>query len=129
MNGSYLVDTNIVVAYIRSEPAVVQRIDGIGSVFVPSIVLGELYFGAQKSMHVAANVAEVEQFAMKNIVLPCDTLTAAEYGNIKNVLRVTGFPIPDNDIWIAATARQHGLILVTRDAHFQHAPNLSVEAW
>jgi len=98
MHGSYLVDTNIVVAYIRDEPAVVQRIDGLGSVFVPSIVLGELNFGARKSLHVAANVAEVDQFATKNVVLPCDKLTAAEYGIIKNDLRVAGFPIPDNDI-------------------------------
>ncbi len=47
----------------------------------------------------------------------------------KNDLRVARFPIPENDIWIAATARQHNLILVTRDTHFQHVSNLQIEAW
>ena len=33
------------------------------------------------------------------------------------------------DIWIVAVARQHGLTLVSRDAHFQQIEGLLVEAW
>jgi tRNA(fMet)-specific endonuclease VapC len=40
-----------------------------------------------------------------------------------------GQPIPENDIWIAALARQHELTLVTRDKHFADVESLVVEAW
>jgi tRNA(fMet)-specific endonuclease VapC len=37
--------------------------------------------------------------------------------------------IPDNDLWIAATARQHELTLVSRDSHFSEIPDLYQESW
>jgi tRNA(fMet)-specific endonuclease VapC len=48
---------------------------------------------------------------------------------IKNLLRQKGHPIPENDIWIAASARQHGLTLVTRDGHFGYVEDLITERW
>ena len=51
------------------------------------------------------------------------------YRRIKAELRVKGKMIPDNDIWIAATAFQYDLILATRDGHFQHINGLRIEAW
>jgi tRNA(fMet)-specific endonuclease VapC len=32
-------------------------------------------------------------------------------------------------MWIAATARQHQLTLVTRDAHFQEVDGLTLLVW
>jgi tRNA(fMet)-specific endonuclease VapC len=55
--------------------------------------------------------------------------TAAEYGRVKVTLKAAGLPIPENDIWIAAYALEHGLPLATRDAHFAHVPGLIVEDW
>lgn len=51
------------------------------------------------------------------------------YGEIKALLRQKGKPIPDNDIWMAASARQHLLTLVTRDSHFDEVDNLKREQW
>jgi tRNA(fMet)-specific endonuclease VapC len=93
------------------------------------ITLGELYFGAHGSRHTSENLRQVADFALATPILGCDQTTAEEYAIIRNHLRTIGHMIPDNDIWIAATARQHGLTLVTRDAHFQHIPNLPVESW
>ena len=62
-------------------------------------------------------------------VLPCDRATAARYGELKAALRAQGTPIPENDLWIAALARQHALTLVTRDAHFAGVRGLVVERW
>jgi tRNA(fMet)-specific endonuclease VapC len=59
--------------------------------------------------------------------MPCDAATAREYGRIKEILRAKGKPIPENDIWIAAMAVQHGLTLATRDQHFGEVPNLVVD--
>ena len=39
------------------------------------------------------------------------------------------FSFQSNDVWIAALALRHGLILVTRDAHFQEVESLQTVAW
>jgi tRNA(fMet)-specific endonuclease VapC len=129
MNGRYLLDTNIVIAIFADEVMVRQQLAGAGEVFVPSIVLGELYYGAQKSARIAPNLARVEEFAANNSVLVCDTETARQYGEIKSELRAKGRPIPENDIWIAAIAKQHQLILITRDGHFHSVDGLLIESW
>lgn len=97
--------------------------------FVPSVVIGELYFGAYKSSRVAFNAARIEEFSAGNTILPCDADTGKWYGQIKQELKLKGSPIPENDIWIAAVARQYDLTLVTRDDHFQRIPNFQTESW
>ncbi len=98
-------------------------------VFLSSTVLGELYFGARKSAHAAANLARIEQFAASVQVLSCDADTAELYGKIRDQLRSKGRPIPENDIWIAAVALQHGMPLATRDDHFNEVDGLRIENW
>ena len=92
-------------------------------------VLGELYFGAFKSARLNANLRRIGDLLSETIHLECDAETAYEYGNIKNELRIKGHPIPENDVWIAATARQHGLTLASRDRHFAFVEQLSWEPW
>ena len=129
MSGRILLDTNIVIALFAKEAVVEQRLAEAEEVFVSSIVLGELYYGAQKSARVETNSARVNTFAAGSAVLVCDTAAAQYYGAIKNQLRAKGNPIPENDIWIAATAMQHQLTLVTRDEHFRAVDGLIVEQW
>ena len=58
-----------------------------------------------------------------------DQTTSETYGRVKAELAETGSLIPDNDIWIAAMARQFDLPLVTRDSHFAAVPRLTTLAW
>jgi tRNA(fMet)-specific endonuclease VapC len=58
-----------------------------------------------------------------------DGATALEYGYVKTGLKKRGKPIPENDVWIAACAFQHDLILVTRDGHFEYVEGLRFESW
>lgn len=125
---SYLLDTVIVVAYLNHDQTVLRYLQG-ATLVVPSIVIGELYFGAYHSGRVAKNVAQVRELAARNTVLTCDKTTGSLYGQIKTQLRSKGRPIPENDIWIAATALQHGLTLVTRDRHFQEIDGLALATW
>lgn len=129
MSGRFLLDTNIVIAIFAQEAVIQQRLSEAEAVFVPSIAIGELYYGAYKSGRVDANIARLGNFIAENTVLECDTLTADYYGRIANLLRQKGRPIPDNDKWIAAIAMQHQLTLVSRDAHFQEVDGLLVEMW
>lgn len=129
MNGRFLLDTNIVIALFANEDAVQASLTNATEVFIPAIVLGELYYGAYKSTRITANIAKVNEFAVSNIILACDSGTAQEYGQTKNELRSKGRPIPENDIWIAALAKQYSLTLVTRDAHFGGIDNLTIVTW
>lgn len=128
MPGRVLLDTNVVIAFFSGEKAVSKQfVDA--EVFVSSTVLGELYYGARKSAHAAANLIKIEQFAASIQVLSCDAATAQLYGKIRDRLRAKGRPIPENDIWIAAVALHHGLPLATRDEHFNEVDGLDIENW
>jgi tRNA(fMet)-specific endonuclease VapC len=95
-----------------------EHLASAAEMFLPVIVFGELYYGSCKSTRVTENLLRIGEFATSNTILINDRDPAREYGEIKNALRVKGQPIPENDIWIAAIAKQHNLTLATRDAHF-----------
>ena len=129
MNGRFLLDTNIVIALFARDASVQQHLATARTVFVPSIVLGELYFGARKSARAETNRARVREFASSSAILVCDAITAEQYGEIKKQLEDKGRPIPDNDIWIAALSRQHKLTVISRDVHFKEVEGLKIEKW
>ncbi len=129
MSGSYLLDTNIVSALFAGEQIVQDRIAKIGNILTSAIVIGELYFGAQKSARIKKNLSRIHRFMTKAIVIDCDAGTAYEYGMIRNELRLKSQPIPENDLWLSATARQHDLTLVSRDRHFEYVDGLMIERW
>lgn len=129
MSGRCLLDTNIVIALFANETTVKENLANTEEVFIPSVVIGELFYGAHKSVRAKENIARVDDFASASIVLGCDTETSRIYGEIKYALSVKGHPIPENDIWIAAIAIQHDLNLISRDAHFKEVDNLKVMAW
>ena len=129
MSGKCLLDTNIVIALFADEASIREHLAQTEEVFVPSVVIGELFYGAHKSARSGENLARIEDFAASNLVLGCDTETARVYGEVKNALRVKGHPLPENDIWIAAIALQHGLTLISRDLHFSAIGRLKVVAW
>lgn len=129
MSGRYLLDTNIIIALFADEAVIRENLAQAEEVFIPSIVVGELYYGARKSGLVLANLAKIDELVANSKVLGCDIETARQYGDVKNKLRLKGRPLPENDIWIAAIALQYVLILVTRDAHFQEVGNLQSVIW
>lgn len=128
-SGRYLLDTNIVIAVLQGDEAVLSNLDRAPEVFIPAIVVGELFFGAAKSERRSENTVKVERFAAGRSILPCDFQVAREYGRLRQRLREKGKPLPENDIWIAATAQCHELILVTRDRHFREVDDLQTAEW
>jgi tRNA(fMet)-specific endonuclease VapC len=129
VSGKVLLDTNIVIGLFAGEKNITEAVSKSEEIFISSIVLGELYFGARKSMNFSGNASRIDEFALDNFILNCDDNTAKEYGRIKDGLRKKGTPIPENDIWIAASACQHHLTLVTRDAHFSEIDGLRTARW
>ena len=129
MSGSFLLDSNIVIALFSGDPKVKEQMATADEVFISATVLGELYFGARNSTRPAQNIARIEEFSEQTTVLACDEDTARDDGIIKADLKKKGRPIPDNDIWIAASARQFDLVVSSRDDHFNAVTGLRVEAW
>jgi len=129
MSGRFLLDTNIVIALFADEAIIKYHLAQAREVFISSVVIGELYYGARKSRQVEANLARVDALVANTTVLICDTETARRYGEVKHKLRLKGRPLPENGIWIAALVLQHDLVLVTRDVHFQEVQGLQVVAW
>lgn len=129
MNGRHLLDTNIIVALFRDDENVRNRIVASPEIFVPAITVGELYYGAKHSARVNKNMKQIREFAENSAVLACDIGTAEHYGQIKNELKTKGYPLPENDLWIAAIAKQHSLTVVTRDQHFKKIDALMLEEW
>jgi tRNA(fMet)-specific endonuclease VapC len=124
-----ILDTNAAIAYINGDKVVQNLLGQAQSVSVPIIVVGELYFGAEKSGRVADNLQQIEGFLDGRTIHSCTVDAARIYGRIVQQLRLKGTPIPQNDMWIAAIARQHDLTLLTQDAHFSNVDGLNVQGW
>lgn len=129
MPGSYLLDTNAVIALLENDPGIKSSLQDEPEIFIETTVLGELYFGARKSHRVEENTARIDAFAEACPPLSTDLATSRLYGRIKADLRSKGRPIPENDIWIAAMATRYELTLLTRDRHFFEVDGLRVESW
>jgi tRNA(fMet)-specific endonuclease VapC len=93
------------------------------------VVLGELHFGAQRAQRRLEQLAYIRDLLTYAAVLFPDQDTTEVYGRVKAELAQLGKPIPDNDLWIAAMARQYDLPLATRDTYFNHVPRLMTLAW
>lgn len=128
-SGRFLLDTNIVIALLQGSDEVLSNLQQAAEVFIPAVALGELFFGAAKSARPSENTAKLERFAAGRSVVPCDLSVAREYGQLKQRLKEKGRPLPENDIWIAATAKCHGLTLVTRDRHFSELEDVHTADW
>ena len=127
--GNIMLDTNVVVAHFRNNPDVTARLRLATGIYVPWVVLGELHFGALRAQRREIQLALIRDFLQNASLVMPDRNTSEQYGQVKAELTNIGKLIPDNDIWIAAAARQYDLPLVTRDGHFDHVPQLTTVAW
>ena len=62
-------------------------------------------------------------------MLAVTAATTQVYADVRHELKVAGHPIPENDVWIAAIARQHDLPVVSRDEHLRRVKGITVIAW
>jgi len=125
---SVLLDTNAYTAFKQGVPEAVEILQRAPSIGINSVALGELLGGFAAGTREAWNRAQLQQFLSSERVrvLPVDPVTAESYALIYRDLRQKGRMIPTNDLWIAATARQHDLVLVSYDQHFDDVSGLPV---
>ena len=123
-----LVDSNRYQDFCEGLPQAVQVIRRAAEIMIPVIVLGELRAGFACGTRSHRNEQTLTRFLNSPRVkqLFADEDTTHQYARLFKQLRTQGTPIPTNDLWIAALALQHDLLLFTRDNHFDHLPQLPV---
>ncbi len=123
-----LLDTNAYTAFMLGEAETVEVIAFAEKLYLNSVVLGELLGGFAVGTKEANNRAELARFveSPRLELLPITAETADSYALVYAALRHKGQPIPTNDLWIAASALEHGAALLTRDAHFAQIEGLRV---
>ncbi|MBC8116166.1 MAG: type II toxin-antitoxin system VapC family toxin [Candidatus Saccharimonas sp.] len=123
-----LIDTNAYSAYHRGRPETLDVVQFAPEIAMSVVVLGELGGGFATGSREADNRRELQQFlaSPRVRVLEIDSDTAELYAGIFRELRRKGTPIPQNDMWIAASALQHNLALFTFDQHFHSIGGLVV---
>jgi tRNA(fMet)-specific endonuclease VapC len=85
MSGkNFLLDTNIVIGLFANEPSIIEKIKTPSSIFIPSIVLGELFYGAEQSSKKEENLKKIDTLAHVTLIIECDLETARLYGKIKS---------------------------------------------
>lgn len=127
MANGRLLDTNIIIDYLKNKLATPAWFSNPFSMYVSQITIGELLFGVEMSTKKQENKNAYMTFCHKIQIMPVDFEVACEYAKVKAALRKQGTPIPENDMWLAATALAFDLIMVTGDKHFSSIPNLQVE--
>ena len=124
-----LLDTSAYSAYMGGHPQLQDPVRRASGLHLNAIVVGELLAAFKKGGRTRQNEERLRGFvaAPRVSVLSVDDETAVRYAVIRDYLRRQGTPVPTNDLWIAATAVQHGLRLLTLDAHFLRIPQVIVD--
>jgi len=128
----FLLDTNIVIDFLRGKKSIVEKIgqilpQGIG---ISAVSLAELYHGAYKSSRPKYNLTKVEEFiSVPGIsIVDLDKQIARHYGKILAELELRGIKLAEVDILIAATAGANGLKILTEDKkHFSRLVKFEIK--
>lgn len=126
MNGK-LVDTNVIIRFLKGQTELFSLFDEIENLYISSISVGELLYGAELSKKAEYNRETYLVFCEQMKVIYPDLEVAKSYGKIKASLKAKGKPIPENDIWIAATCHAANLSLITADSDFAFVDEITVE--
>jgi tRNA(fMet)-specific endonuclease VapC len=131
----YVLDTNVVAALMKGDPAVVSRLRAANktAVALPQPVAAEVAFGlARLPRSMRKDRLEEAWRALSAEIprLPWTDDVSEAFGRIKAALERSGRPLDDFDVAIAAHAVAQGASLVTfNNRHMKRVPTLSLEDW
>ena len=130
---AYLLDTDHVIYWLKDKyPKINKKIKKIEDerIFISSITVAELYFGAYNSTKKEENKQLIDELLGKINVVHFDESAAECFGEIKSLLKNQGKIICDSDLFIAASAISNSLELVTNnEKHFERIEKLKIKNW
>ncbi len=133
VDTGYLLDTDIIIYWLTDRyPQIQQKIEEVGEdqIFVSSITIAELYFGAYNSSRIVENCELIDELILEMSIVTFNEKTGTIFGQIKAGLKKKGEIINDSDLFIAATSISRNLTLVTNNTqHFRRIDRLGLENW
>src|SRR6266850_7999660 len=121
-----IVDTSVLIDYLRGRPGF-PALESVSEIYLPAMVLAELQIGwlrAHGFPH--RQIRRFEDLVSIMFFLPILRSTVSFYIEVRRNLELVNSIIPENDLWIAATAKEHDLPLLTSDEHFGRIAGISV---
>ena len=134
----YLLDTSALIDLIKKLPRTVAHLGEMppAALFASVISQGELMTSVVRVKRLDPDQYREELEKLTRLwedfdILPVTSTTASAYATIQADLASRGkAKLKINDGWIAATATEHGLTLVTSDGHLKGLTGLvQVEDW
>jgi tRNA(fMet)-specific endonuclease VapC len=119
-------DTNRLTDLFRDDTELAERLEVCDEVWLPLVVLAEIKAGFYGGREARRNESVLQRFLARptvGVLFPARE-TAEQYARLFVQLKRAGTPVPDNDLWIAASVLEHDLVLITRDKHFRRIPQL-----
>lgn len=124
-----MIDTSAYAAFLRGHPGVKVSLQQADEISLNPVVLSELLAGFMMGKNEKRNRSILQDFlsSPRVNILEIDEETSERYATIRNYLRAKGTPLPTNDLWIAASAMQYGLKVLTTDKHYLEVPQIITE--
>lgn len=129
---SFLLDTNTCSAHIKRPSGLAHRFAQYsGNLYVPTIVLGELYAWAFLKPNPTLLLQGIQTLLLPDtLVIDFDHDCAVAFGQLRGYLQKSGITVTAVDQMIAAVALVHNLTLVTNNTgDFKNIPNLRLDDW
>ncbi len=124
-----ILDTNAVSALLSGDEALAVVLGSDERHHLPVIVIGEYRYGLLRSRYKQRLESVLNTLIRESIPLAVDMETTDHYAQVRDELRRKGRPIPENDVWIAALARQYSEPVVSRDEHFDAVEGIVRYSW
>ena len=124
-----VLDTNVLIRFLERGEDYEETFSKFDCLLIPAAVDGEYRAGVDAS----TRHGQLRQRAFDALLgsssveyVPVGREVSAEYAQVFRQLQECGTPIPQNDIWIAATAIVRRAPLCTLDDHFKNVEALEL---
>ena len=128
----FLLDTDTIIYSLKGNANVQENLHRHvnDSISISVITLMELYYGAQKSRKVAANLAKIKTLEQSIETISIGLESTEIFGLLKAQLETAGNRLDDFDLIIASCAIARNLTLVTNNTkHFRRIDGLKLANW
>ena len=128
--GRILLDTNVLIRYFKDDEPFADAIERAETVIIHPVVYAEYVSGLDETTKIGKILRKLIEDFLDAPAVALGTVTAATssyYARIYRHLKKIGKMIPQNDIWLAASAFENGYELVSHDTHFRNIPMLNLK--
>jgi tRNA(fMet)-specific endonuclease VapC len=124
-----ILDTNAVSAMADRNPGLLNIIGAADEIMLSFVSVAEFRYGLLGSSRPDPGLQLIRRLEKTVPVFFPNEETVRHYAWISDHLKRKGRPIPQNDVWTAALARQHSLAVLSNDQHFDFVDGVQRIGW